>query len=237
MQKRDSVKLKEGFINAMQGRILSGELKPGDRLPTERELAEQYGISRGSVNQGILDLERMGLIRIAPRKGTFVADYMKNPNPMTLSAIISFDSELVDDTLFRDLMELRIIVERECLRLACARIGSADLQTLSTLTENIYKNQDDPSAAIYEYHLAIVRMSGNSAYHMVYTGFEKMIRNLVQVHYRSREEMKKSLSNYESLTAAIRRGDLEEAEKLMTRIMDSAKEYMNALLKKEKPQI
>lgn len=48
------------FIEIMKNRILSGKLKPGDRLPPERELAEQLGFSRGSVNQGMLDLARMG---------------------------------------------------------------------------------------------------------------------------------------------------------------------------------
>ena len=57
MQEKDSKNLKAGFVDMMQAKILSGELKPGDRLPPERELALQVGISRGSVNQGILDLE------------------------------------------------------------------------------------------------------------------------------------------------------------------------------------
>ena len=74
MQAKDSKNLKADFIQRMQAKILSGELKPGDRLPPERELAVQVGISRGSVNQGILDLERMGFLRIVPRKGTFVAE-------------------------------------------------------------------------------------------------------------------------------------------------------------------
>lgn len=69
MQTGEGKNLKASFINAMQAKILSGELKPGDRLPPERELAQQMGISRGSVNQGILDMERMGFLRIVPRKG------------------------------------------------------------------------------------------------------------------------------------------------------------------------
>ncbi len=52
MQTGEGKNLKANFINAMQAKILSGELKPGDRLPPERELAQQMGISRGSVNQG-----------------------------------------------------------------------------------------------------------------------------------------------------------------------------------------
>lgn len=84
MQTGEGKNLKANFINAMQAKILSGELKPGDRLPPERELAQQMGISRGSVNQGILDMERMGFLRIVPRKGTFVAEYVRRATPESL---------------------------------------------------------------------------------------------------------------------------------------------------------
>ena len=59
MRTDDSKSLKAGFVEIMEAKIFSGELKPGDRLPPERELALQLGISRGSVNQGILDMARI----------------------------------------------------------------------------------------------------------------------------------------------------------------------------------
>lgn len=68
MRTDDSKSLKAGFVEIMEAKIFSGELKPGDRLPPERELALQLGISRGSVNQGILDMARMGFLRIVPRR-------------------------------------------------------------------------------------------------------------------------------------------------------------------------
>lgn len=127
MRTDDSKSLKAGFVEIMEAKIFSGELKPGDRLPPERELALQLGISRGSVNQGILDMARMGFLRIVPRRGTFVADYVRNATPETLAAIMSYDSALVDSALFKDLMELRILVERECTRLACANLTPESL--------------------------------------------------------------------------------------------------------------
>lgn len=152
MQTGEGKNLKANFINAMQAKILSGELKPGDRLPPERELAQQMGISRGSVNQGILDMERMGFLRIVPRKGTFVAEYVRRATPETLSAIMSYDSALIDSTLFRDLMDLRILVERECTRLACARLTPESLRLLQAHADAIYAAgrpgaANDPAAA------------------------------------------------------------------------------------------
>ncbi len=59
---------KAEFIKAMQLKILSGDLKPGDRVPPERELAQSFGISRGSVSQGILDLERAAFCASFPAR-------------------------------------------------------------------------------------------------------------------------------------------------------------------------
>ena len=72
-------------MEIMKNRILSGELKPGDRLPPERELAEQLGFSRGSVNQGMLDLARMGFLRIVPRRPSFLSWISTTANPWVLS--------------------------------------------------------------------------------------------------------------------------------------------------------
>ena len=126
-------KLKKSFVDEMQFRILSGQLRPGDRLPAERDLALEMGISRTSVNQGILDLERLGFLCIVPRRGTYVADYINNATALTLAAIMQYDATKIEPKLFRDFMEFRILVERECVRLACERMDGDAQQKLQTV--------------------------------------------------------------------------------------------------------
>ena len=232
MQAREGKNLKAEFIHLMQAKILSGELKPGDRLPPERELALQVGISRGSVNQGILDLERMGFLRIVPRKGTFVAEYVRNATPETLAAIMSYNSAYIDPALFRDLMELRILVERECARLACANLTGDALHRLQDCTGAIYAATEEQLAeTVYLYHKCITEISGNAAYAMVFQSFEKMIRNLVREHYTDRSELTKSLPKFELLTAAIARRDAYEADRCILSILSQASDYLNTHLK------
>lgn len=232
MQAKDSKNLKADFIQRMQAKILSGELKPGDRLPPERELAVQVGISRGSVNQGILDLERMGFLRIVPRKGTFVAEYVRNATPETLAAIMSYNSAYIDPALFRDLMELRILVERECARLACANLTGDALRRLQDCTGAIYAAPEEQLAeAVYLYHKCITEISGNVAYAMVFQSFEKMIRNLIREHYTDRSELTRSLPKFELLTAAIARRDAYEADRCILSILSQASDYLNQHLR------
>ena len=224
--------LKNNFKDIMQARILSGELKPGDRLPPERELAASMGISRGSVNQGILDLERTGFLRVVPRKGTFVAEYVRNATPQTLSAIMSYDSALIDGALFRDLMSMRILIERECVRLACGNMTDDNMRLLEDMTSRIYSAEGDALVdALYDYHRCLTRISGNAAYELVFQSFELMLRNLIRAHYENRGELKKCLPLYEKLSSAIENRDEAKADELILNILTLASDYLNVILK------
>lgn len=225
--------LKSDFTELLIRKILSGELTPGDKLPPERMLAEQYGISRGSVNQGILDLERMGFLRVAPRHGNYVADYLNDTSPEITSAIMNYDSALIDPKLFSDLMAFRILLECECVQLAAQHINRAAVDELGEHTNRVFCAQESGLAdALFEYHLFIVRLSGNKAYLMLFRSFEKMILKLIAAHYESSPaELEKSLPLYNELTGAISRGDSKSARQLMERILGYASDYLNSYLK------
>ena len=70
----------ELFERQMQGVILSGQVTPGEKLPTEAELAESMNISKSAVHAGIKNLERMGFVRIVPRHGIYVCDWAEFGN-------------------------------------------------------------------------------------------------------------------------------------------------------------
>lgn len=225
--------LKNSFRETMQSRILSGELKPGDRLPAERELAKEMGISRGSVNQGILDLERMGFLRVVPRKGTYVAEYVRNATPQTLAAIMSHDSALVDGDLFRDLMSMRILIERECVRLACRNMNESNMQTLESAASKVAAASYDALVdALYDYHHTLVDISGNAAYALIFQSFELMLRNMIRVHYKSEHELRRGLPLYEQLSSSIENRNEEEADRLILSILTQASDYLNSMLKR-----
>ena len=87
-EKLDSASLIDSIRGALLGKILSGELRPGDRLPAERDMAAQLGVSRSSLHHAVLQLETQGFLEIEPRRGTVVADYRKHPTPSSLSALV-----------------------------------------------------------------------------------------------------------------------------------------------------
>ena len=231
MNSQQGKNLKNSFKDILMSRIFSGQLQPGDKLPPERELAEQLGFSRGSVNQGILDLERVGLIKVVPRKGAYVADYMRTATAETLSAIMSYDSTVFAPKLFQDLMELRILVERDSARLACKRVSASTRAILSEQINAIYcASEDEIGDRLYSFHKSITQLSGNAAYTIVFQSFEKMLSNLIKAHYSNRDELRRCLPLYDKLAAAISRGDATEADAVLLSILGRASDYISTML-------
>lgn len=110
---------KELFVEQIVKAILAGRLRPGDRLPTERELAEKMEINRSLVHSGIEELARMCFIRIEPRRGNFVADYAKDGDFNTLTAIAKYTGGELSRPTRTALVETRnAIVGGAMIRLA-----------------------------------------------------------------------------------------------------------------------
>ena len=172
-------------LKKLQSRILSGELKAGDWLAPEREMAEEMGISRGSLHQAILALEYQGFVSIIPRRGTVVCDYRKHPTPQSLSVIMSYSSAELDQSIFGDMMDFRIWLESECARLACNNIYDSTLTEMKAISSAVAKNGEDCVELIYQYHYLLTQASGNSIFSMIFRGFEPAIRSLTAHTYEA----------------------------------------------------
>ena len=81
--------LKELFVQELEALILSGELAIGQKLPSERDLAQKMQISRSVVNDGLAEMARRGFLEISPRQGTVVADFHRNGTLDILVSIMS----------------------------------------------------------------------------------------------------------------------------------------------------
>ena len=175
--------VKDSFIDEMLHKIVSGELKPGDRLPSERELAASTGISRSMVNQGVLALNSMGFVSVQPRHGTIVNDFRKYPTPESLAALMDYGSSDIDYPLFRDLTDFRLLIETESARLACKNAYDSTLQKMREQVERMRGGLKDTVDAQYQFHYRLTLASGNGIYCMIFRAFEPVIRVLLERHY------------------------------------------------------
>lgn len=169
--------IKELFIERIQGMIFSGVLSPGDRIPSERDLAEQMKISKTIVHLGLEDLERMGFIEVIPRKGTFVADFSETGNLETLNAILRYNGGKLDRDMVVSIIELRDAVEGGALRRLGKSHTEADManlrQMMAEFEEEAKKSPDVPviAAALARFHFRICTISGNRLFPLFMNAF------------------------------------------------------------------
>jgi len=212
--------LTESVVHTILGKILSGDLKAGDRLPPERELAEQMGVSRSSVHLAVLELEGKGFLEIIPRRGTVVCDYRKHPTPGSLPLLMSYGSVELEQALFSDMMETRLLLETESARLACSNIYESTFREMQELVENLKRPDADVTDSLYGFHYRLVQASGNSIYSMIFRGFEPVLRSLIALHYHVRaNDLPESIKRHQDLLDAIHNRDEDLAACLAREII------------------
>ena len=139
--------LTELFIKEMERLILSGELKIGERLPTERELSDKMKVSRAVINGGLNHLADIGFIRIVPRKGAFVDDYIANGNVDVLAAIMEYNSWRFTPEFLEPILQLRTSIEPYAMELAAQNASQEHLDTLAEIIKEMKSTNPDTSSA------------------------------------------------------------------------------------------
>lgn len=212
--------ISSGISAELLGKILSGELKPGLHLPTEREIAAKMGVSRSSVHQAIVDLEVQGFVSIVPRHGTVVNDFRKYPTPQSLGALMSSDSLELDRSLFDDMMDTRLWLESECARRACSHIYDSTIDEMQEKVRQMACPGADLTDLIYTFHYKLTQASGNSLYAMIFRGFEPVLRKMIAHHYSVKpEDIASSAAMSQELIDCIRRKDENAAAECVCAII------------------
>lgn len=220
LDKRNKASLMDSVVQVLLGKILSGELHVGDRLSPERELAEQLGVSRSSVHLAVLELAGKGFLEIIPRRGTVVCDYRKHPTPDSLPLLMRYGSVELEQSLFSDMMETRLLLETESARLACDHIYESTFREMQELVEQLAQPEADVTGLLYGFHYRLVQASGNSIYSMIFRGFEPVLRSLIGLHYSVRaNDLPQSVKKHRELLEAIRGKDRELSASLAREII------------------
>lgn len=167
--------VKELFVNQLVGMILSGELRPGDRLPTERELAEKTRISKTVVHEGVRELHRLGFLDVMTRRGITVADYAQTGNLDTLMAVMRYQGGYLDDKTAQSLLKVRLYLEGPAFEELAAHHTPEDVQKLEALQKAAEEAAQDGAhslaEALFQYHRTVAFLSGNSITPLIMNAF------------------------------------------------------------------
>jgi len=159
--KIESERLSTAVVRQIEDLILRGILRPGDRLPAERELSERFGVSRPSLREAVGELQDRGLLSAKAGAGIYVADVLGSAfSPALVKLFASHDAAVFDYIAFRRDME-GLAAAR------AARLGSdTDLAVVDTVFKKMEaahtkRNPADEAALDAEFHLAIIEASHN----------------------------------------------------------------------------
>jgi GntR family transcriptional repressor for pyruvate dehydrogenase complex len=155
-----SSRLYEQIVEQIEQSVQRGDLKPGDQLPAERELAAQFGVSRTAVREAVKALREKGLVEAYPGKGTFITSGSSNPMRQSIDRMMR--SAQVDAT--SSLVEVREILEPEIAALAAVRATEENLNSLRKSVAVMDAAKRDPDAYIeadLDFHLELAEAAAN----------------------------------------------------------------------------
>ncbi|MBC8466364.1 MAG: FadR family transcriptional regulator [Deltaproteobacteria bacterium] len=152
-------KISDNIIAQIRDSILSGRLKPGDRVASEKELIAQFGVSKATMREALRVLEVMGLVEI--RKGTsggaFVAEVdMKT----TINSIINFIH--FKPVSIKEITMLRYFIEPSVARIACIKRTDNDIEHLRNITGEVVSSGPAEVSREIGFHRYLARMTGNT---------------------------------------------------------------------------
>lgn len=156
--------LYEKVVDMIKDLIKSGELKPGDRLPAERDLGQKLAVSRSTLREALRVLELDGLIETRPGGGRYVR--MAKPDLSTSDDLIAS----LENAAIWDLLEVREVLEAKIVELACLRAGRSDLDAIASAVAAGRRAVDmgGPVTTVDEdFHLALAQASHNVVFYNV----------------------------------------------------------------------
>lgn len=201
-------------VAQLRALVESGELRPGQRLPAERDLARQLGVSRSTLREAIRALVVMNILVSRHGDGTYVSSL----EPELLAEPFRFMMSISDEALLH-LFEVRKVLEGACARLAAERIGNDEIADLERIIDDAEAAVGDPEEVLdrdVELHAAIVRATGNPVLMQIMSGIGTLALAGRKKTIVLPGMAEKSLAEHREIIMALREHDAEAAAAAMT---------------------
>ncbi len=212
----------EVFIQ-LKEKIIEGEYHNNERLPAERDLAEAFGVARGTVRSALEQLESAGYVKKKTGSGTFVSHYR------------SFDTfNIVDDVSPIELIDTRLAIEPYIVKLVILNANQRSLREIEHTLREAAKHCDNPNDFSHydeAFHLQLARCTQNPLLEWIY-GKINDIRshkqwNESKAAVLSEEKMRRYCQEHRELFEAIKKRDQIEAGSIITEHLLRAKRHLS----------
>ncbi len=231
-------KLSAAVVRQIEQMILRGILRPGERLPAERELSDRLGVSRPSLRDAVADLSARGLLESRPGAGIFVAASLNAAFPAALVALFASHADAVFDYIaFRRDME-------GLAAMRAAQSGSdTDLAIVATIfakmeAAHAKRDPSDEAALDAAFHMAIAEASHNVVMlHMMRAMYDLLRQGVFynrQVMFRNRITRTTLLDQHRAINEALQARDPDEARRAVGDHLDFVERALEDQLKAER---
>lgn len=202
----------EEVADVIREQILSKRLVTDQRLPTERDLAEQFGVSRMAVREAVRSLERAGMlyVRKGPKGGIFVAQSYDRPVTDSIVNLLA-----AGEATLENLFETRLLVEPWCALRACELATEEEVEALAELaSEKPDAGSDEMRARNLEFHRSVIRISRNPVLTIVGEAVLAILSDRIR-GLASPETSRNALAKHQEIHQAIRHRKAQKAQSLM----------------------
>ena len=221
--------LKNEFVLHVEELIISERIFPGDRLPSERELAEHYAVSRPLIHEGFLILESKGLVTMRPRHGVVVNNYRKQAGLEVLLSLLEGSGHEPGENIHTDLEHFRAHMEKDMVSLICRRLQDNEINLITLEEINIRMGESQKPEHLAEidflFHLEIAFLSGNALYPLLVNTLKPAHTRYLTRFYKSLEIRDKAVEYHRMLLDSLADGDEKAAGELIV-ILDSYSSYL-----------
>ncbi len=223
--------ISDGILEQIRDLIHSGELSPGQKLPSEIQMADQLSVSRSSLREALNALVHIGYLQRRNR-GLFVA-----PETYWRRNLSSHFSRSQEELNMAEMIEVRKIIETELCALAAKRAEAEDIKALEESLKEMKVQLNNPMAFInsdHHFHLRIAKAAKNSILRDFIEKIRDLLRdNIASIIQRSNIS-KRSLRYHQRIFEAIKTGDASQSRRIMSaHLADIEKEFVKILYRPE----
>ncbi len=226
--------LKDVFVSRFEALILSGKLSIGQKLPSERELALQLGVSRPVVHEGLVDLASKGLITLKPRFGAVVNDYRKHGSPEILDSLFNYHNGVLEANILKGILSMRVLFEEETARLAARNITDEQLTELKDLIAKEKKMDHREAEKVteidFEFHHLITMASGNFIYPLLLNSMKRIYTNLSGQFFEDPANVPAVFDFHEQMFIALEKRDEQQVVEIMKQLLKHGEKHLMRMI-------
>ena len=219
------------IINQLKNLISSGQLKPGDRLPAERILAERFGVGRGYIREALMKLEFYGLLKTSPQSGTYVSGFSLKIIDSIFTDIINFNK---GD--FASMIEARYFLEINAAALAATRRTEEDIVLMREALADYDEKAKIGLSVVQDdmlFHIKLASATKNTVIEsMLLIIIPDLIKVIIENDICDVRRSSSAMVEHHNILDAIELGDPSAAEQAMKNHLQNIMDKRSIFIKK-----